>query len=120
MKGCADSHPTLHDEMYHECRLDKRMDSTFVAGGYADGPLAWRLYLKSLFPTETRTRSDRGFYELSLELQKKNPLPPDASAAAYRQRANRFITDINPAATFRGILKGVGDSTDRGTGCVEQ
>ena len=60
MKSCADSHPTLHDEMYHECRLDKRMDSTFVAGGYADGPLAWRLYLKSLFPTETRTRSDRG------------------------------------------------------------
>ena len=95
MSCCEETHPTLHDDMFQLCRLDRRTDDTYVAGGYADGPRAWQLYKKSLFPDE-RSEADCQFYEQALLLQKSNPLPANASASDFRKRALRFITDIEP------------------------
>ena len=58
--SCETTHPTMHEEMYELCRLDKRG----VTGGYFDGPRAWKIYLNSL--TEERTKVDRDSYELAL------------------------------------------------------
>ena len=94
LASCEDTHPTLHDEMYALCRLDKRNDHTHVPGGYADGPRAYQLYLDALFPDE-RTKMDREIYEKALKMQQDNPLPALALPSEFRKRALTFITDIN-------------------------
>ena len=88
-------HKVLHHSIYEKCRLDKRTDHTYVAGGYMDGPLAWRMVLHDLKPKE-RTEGDKKFYDKALQLQIDNPLATGCSPAEYQKRALRFITDIAP------------------------
>ena len=91
------SHPALHNEIYHECRLDTRTDDTYQAGGYLDGPLAYDMLLESLQPPpEGRTDADIQLYDDALALMTKEKLHDWCLPAEYMKRSQRLITVLFP------------------------
>ena len=59
MTSCEETHPALYNDLFEDCRLDKRADGTYVPGGYSDGRRAYLMLLQSL-STDERTKDDGG------------------------------------------------------------
>ena len=79
-KNCRKSCPSLYEELYEMCRMDTRG----YTEGFFDGPLAYRIYIASLTPTErTVARGTRAAHGLAHTLviclhdsHVCDPLPP--------------------------------------------
>ena len=93
-KSTETSAPVLSRELQERCDLSKR--SPPVAGGYFDGPRAWRMVLHKLSMGGERSQQDKNFYRASEHTQRSNRLPDGCSAADYAKKALAFLVHIKP------------------------
>ena len=62
-KSTETTAPVLSRALVRDCDLSQ---TAGLAGGYFDGPLAWRMVLNELFPQE-RTEADKQYYLRAVE-----------------------------------------------------
>ena len=91
-KATETTAPVLSRALVRDCDLSQ---TAGLAGGYFDGPLAWRMVLHELFPKE-RTEADKQFYRAAERIQLASPLTDGCSAAEYSRRALAFLVHICP------------------------
>ena len=85
--------PVLSRELKDSCNLAV---TAGVAGGYFDGPLAYKIVCKRTARDGKRTESDKDFYRLAERLQREKHLPDGCMATEYHKKALAFVTHIRP------------------------
>ena len=67
-----------------------------IAGGYFDGPRAWRMIEDRLFGGQRSEVGQRTFTGLEERLQRSSKLPDGCSAEEYARKALAFLIHIRP------------------------
>ena len=90
------SAPLFYQRIKLVCNLAER-GAASIAGGYWDGPLAWKMLLVSLATDgQGRTASDKKYYRAAEAIQRANRLPDYCLADDYSRKAIAFLTHILP------------------------
>ena len=93
LKACTEkSAPLFSRQLKEACDLSVTHG---VAGGYQDGPRAWRAVLGKLTGDE-RTEADKDFYRTAERLQRASRLPDGCPAIEYSKKALAFLIHIRP------------------------
>ena len=93
IKACTETTaPVFSRQLRDACDLAKTQG---IAGGYKDGPRAWRAVLGKLAGGE-RTEADKDFYRSAERLQRASHLPDGCAAAEFSRKALAFLINIKP------------------------
>ena len=97
IKVCAKNAPLFQRELITACDLssDSVPSAVRQPSGTFDGPLAYRMLLKYIFPEE-RTEADKKYYRIAEDIQRNNPLPAGCAVGEYNKRAMAFLHKIAP------------------------
>jgi len=95
VEATKETAPLLCESIRASCNMGK-IKSEWAEFG--DGPLAFRMVLHC-FRGRPRTKNDKKFYQVALDLQEKQHLPDGTTGAEYSRRARAFYKYINPNLT---------------------
>ena len=88
------SAPLFYQRIKLACDLSKRPDP--VAGGYWDGPLAWRMLQLSISTDTTgRSEADKEYYLTAVGVQRELRLAEGASGEEYARKAIALVSYLH-------------------------